>query len=273
MRRDERPGGCVTDGATARRPWACGRRLVGLFYSGAVRRWSVGWILIFVSLLPAFALAGGNEVAPLTCVVVLVDRQAPSWVGGGQGRTSHAAREEAIRNTCDSLPGKERTLCRQQAPMGKWVDTTRKGGDPARPGRATYYHHVDIEIFRPRSRIRAVGNTAGPLAAGPPLEATEGFARACQRAIDEGCRLLGAEATPGFASLAGQVTSKPCVGVDWFLGERTPGTPGDTEGAAFTSEATPKAPVPSVPTRTRLQSDERVAPVGRSRVGGWTRYR
>ena len=51
------------------------------------------------------------------------------------------------------------------SPEGKWVDTTRKGGDPARPGRASYYHYVDVEIFRPRSRIRAVGSTAGPLAA------------------------------------------------------------------------------------------------------------
>lgn len=190
------------------------------------------------SLVSRSALARGNEVAPVTCVVVLGDSQSLSWVGEGEGRTSYAALEKAIRNTCDGLPGDERALCRQQAPVGKWVERVRKGGDPAHPGRATYHHHVRVEIFRPRSRIRGVGRTAGLLTPGPPLEETEDFARACQRAIHQACRLLGAETTPGLVGSADAGASRPCVGADWFLAERTTGRPDDAEGAVFNPDPT-----------------------------------
>ena len=234
----------------------------------SMRAWTIAWSLILASLSSAVAFASGKEVAPFTCMVVVVDRQALSWKGGGQGRSELAASEEALHNTCDVLPGNERTLCRQQAPMGRWEHTSRRSGDPARPGRALSYHFVSVEIFKPRSRIRAVGRAVGFLTATPPLEETEPYARACQRALQQACRLLGAEVTPNFVGHAGDVASRPCVGVDWFLAERTPGGPADPEGGAFNPGAMSKVTVPHTPTlpNQALQSDERVAPFGRSRV-------
>src|SRR3954463_13836902 len=161
-----------------------------------MRPWPLVWIPSLALLTSAFA--DGRELVPFTCMVDLVDRQTLSWVGGGQGRTSRAASAEALRSTCDDLPHEERTVCRQQAPLGKWVETISKGSDPARPGRTAYYHHVRVEIFKPRSLIHAVGRTVGFLTASPPLEKTEDYARACHRAIDQACRLLGAEVTAGF---------------------------------------------------------------------------
>jgi hypothetical protein len=222
-----------------------------------MRPWTVAWMSLVASLLPSqFGFPGGKEVAPFTCRVVLVDRQASSWIGGGQGRTSRAASEEAIRNTCDNLPGKERTVCRQQAPMGKWHPTIRKGGDPARPGRVSDYHHVSVEIFKPRSRIHAVGRAVGFLT-GRPLEETEGFVRACERAIDQACRLLGAKPERGFRGPPGEVASRPCIGVDWYLADRATGTSANAEGAAFHPDAMSQAAAPMLPDQA-LQSGGRV---------------
>ena len=208
--------------------------------------WTIGLSLILAALPPARAFTSGKEVAPFTCLIVLVDRQALSWIGSGQSRSFKEAYEKALQNACDELPENERTLCRQQAPMGKWGNTINRRGDPARPGRARTSFHVTVEVFKPRSRIRAVGRAMGFLTGSPTLEEHEAYARACQRALQQACRLLGAEVTPGFVGPARGVASRPCVGLDWFLAERTVGGPADPEGAAFNPDARSKAPVPNM---------------------------
>lgn len=210
-----------------------------------MRASTVAWILSFTSLPSAFAVASGKEVAPFTCVVVVVDRQALSWIGGGRSRSFKAAYEKALHNACDELPKNERILCRQKAPMGKLGNTIDRGGEPARPGRARTYYNVTVEIFKPRSRIRAVGRALGFLIYSPPLKESEGFSQACRRAINQACQLLGAKVTPDFDGPAGEIASRPCVGVDWFLAERKPGRPDEPEGAAF-PHAISNAPMPDM---------------------------
>jgi len=90
-----------------------------------------------------------------------------------------------------------------------------------------------------------VGRAAGFLTASPPLEEAEDHARACHRAIDQACRLLGAEVTAGFRGSAGEVASRPCVGMDWLLAEQTPGKSTDPEGAAFNPDAMSQVAIPS----------------------------
>jgi hypothetical protein len=215
--------------------------------------WMVACSLIVASLPAALAFASGKEVVPIACRVVLADRRAVSWVGAGEGRTAQMASENALHNTCDGLAANERTLCRQQAPMGKWAATMRKSGDPAHQGRASYHHYVSVEIFKPRSRIRAVGRTAAFLTTGP-IEESEDYGLACRRAVQQACRLLGAGAAPGFDGPAGAGSSRPCVGVDWRLVERALGRPADAEGASFEPDPTSRAPgnkVPLLPERER----------------------
>lgn len=216
-----------------------------------MRAWTIGLCLIFAASPSALVFAGGKEVAPFTCLIVLVAPQAPSWIGSNKSLSFKAAYDKALQNACDDLPKNERTLCRQQAPLGKWGNTKDRRGDPARPGRAQTYNHVTVEVFKPRSRIRAVGRAMGFLTASPSLEEHEeheeheAYVRACQRALQQACRLLGADVTPGFTGPAGEA-SRPCVGLHWFLAERTVGGRADPEGAAFNPDAMSKALVPSI---------------------------
>jgi hypothetical protein len=113
-----------------------------------------------------------------------------------------------------------------------------------------------------------VGRAVGFLSASPPLGEPDDYARACHRAIDQACRLLGAKVTPGFGGPAGEVASRPCLGIDWFLAERTRGKSTDPEGAAFNPDAMSQAPAPGLPKLPNppLQTDGRVGRYALSRA-------
>ena len=232
-----------------------------------MRARTVASSLLFALLPSAFAFASRKEVAPVACWVVLADRQALSWLGGGEGRTWRIASQKAIHNTCDGLPANERTLCRKQAPMGKWEATVRKSGDPAHPRRASYRHYVSVEILKPRSQIRAVGHTVAFLTA-RPIEGGEDYARACRRAIHQACRLLGTDVAPDFPRPDGDASSTPCAGADWRLAERTLGRPTDAEGASFNPDAMSKARVANVPLLPKRGRPSAPRALGRSARGG-----
>lgn len=205
---------------------------------GAGRAASVGALSLTLALSPGLALANGEELRLVTCAVVLADASRWPWTGGGQGPSSVAAMENAVRDACDGLPRNARPTCRQQARTAKWDVSVRAMGDLR--GRARYQGSASVEIYQPRSRVRGVGRAIG-LVPQADLQASALYSSACRQAIQQACRLLGSERAQDFSEPAGVSNSRPCVRANWWLAEQTVGRDDEEEGAAFDPVRRPNA--------------------------------
>jgi hypothetical protein len=185
------------------------------------------WLLFRSS---ASATDGGGVPAPvfrefnLQCTLVLEDRASRPWSGEGVGESELAAREQAVRNTCDSaaVPPADRALCRRQAAIGKWRVYIRKGPMPGRPTRAIYQHRVRVTAFRPRSRIQAVARAWERTFPGAVEPDRDPYRRACYRALANACALVNSRPVPLLPVAIVQADGQACQGTTWHVVERLP---------------------------------------------------